>query len=387
MAAPSRLVPGLVTAALLMACREGSESQVGDFVPILPADAGTQGCGPTAVAPGTVTSVFTDPALGPLSQLAASADAETLYWTGSDGSIHELAFPGGGGAPVDSVLVAPGVIDATYLAPGLGPSQLSGIAVVDAQFLVAAEHASNTLVAVRRDVPDTVIGLAGFQSASGGFADGLGGDIRFHFTAPVPLLADATGSVLVGDTENHALRRVTLGGIPQAVTLAGSGAPGDEAGALNQVRFDTPSGLAATCDGRLLLVESGAAGVGGHRLLALSIGAAAFFGGFDGAALPVAGDGTEETLGGIDTASHLAAPQGLVSTQDGLSFWIDSTDGILRRHDVTTGVSDCPLFADCAAAVTAGGSFTGASFALALGASGALYVLEADTGTLFRVDP
>jgi hypothetical protein len=193
--------------------------------------------------------------------------------------------------------------------------------------------------------------------------------------------------VLVGDTENHALRRVTLGGIPQAVTLAGSGAPGDEAGALNQVRFDTPSGLAATCDGRLLLVESGAAGVGGHRLLALSIGAAAFFGGFDGAALPVAGDGTEETLGGIDTAAHLAAPQGLVSTQDGLSFWIDSTDGILRRHDVTTGVSDCPLFADCAAAVTAGGSFTGASFALALGASGALYVLEADTGTLFRVDP
>jgi hypothetical protein len=387
MVAPVRLVLGLLFAALLPACREGSENQVGEFIPVVPAVAGTQGCGPTAVVPGTVTSVFSDPALGPLSQIAAVSDAETLYWTGSDGSVHELAFPGGGGAPVDSVLVAPGVIDATYLAPGLGPAVLSGIAVVDAQYLVAAEHASNTLVAVRRDVPDTVIALAGLQSASGGFADGLGGAIRFHFTAPVPLLVDATGSVLVGDTENHALRRVAIGGIPQSVTLAGTGAPGDEDGALVQVRFDTPSGLATACDGRLLVVESGAAGAGGHRMLALAIGAAAFFGGFDGTALPLAGDGTDETLGGTDTAAHLAAPQGLVSTQDGLVYWVDATDGVLRRYDFTTGVSDCPLFADCAAAVTAGGSFTGTRFSLALGASGAVYVLEADTGTLFRVDP
>jgi hypothetical protein len=370
-------------ALLLGACREGSD-QTASFDRIVPAPGGTQGCWPLAAAPGTVTPVFADPALGPSSQLAAAADGETLYWTGSDGSIHELSFPG----PVDAVLVAPGVIEASFLLPDIAaPAELSGITVFDSQFLVVAEHASNTLLAVRRDVPDTVLPLAGAKLAAGGFADGQGGAIRFHFTRPAALLADAAGTVFVCDSENHALRRVVVTGIPAAFTITGSGAPGDAADALVTTELDSPAGIAVSCGGEVLLVESGLAGAGGHRLLRLAIGDESFFGGFEGRAEVLAGDGTNATTGGVDTAAQLATPMGLVSTDAGALFWVDSGAGILRRHDLATGVSDCPLFADCAAAVAAGGSFSGASFSLALGLSGALYVLEGDTGTLYRVDP
>ena len=114
----------------------------------------------------------------------------------------------------------------------------------------------------------------------------------------------------------------------------------------------------------------------------------AFFGGFLGESLTLAGDGTSDTIQGIDTAAHLAAPAAPVSTNEGLVFWVDSASGILRRYDLSTGLSDCPMFADCAAAVLAGGSFTnGGGFSLALTSSGVLYVLDGNAATLFRVDP
>lgn len=384
-----RSAPWISSLALLAACREGSETDSGDFIPVVPSPSGTQGCGPSTVAPGTVTPVFASAVIGPLSQIAAAADAlatETLYLTGDDGSIHQLDFPAGGGAPTDSVLVAPGVIDAALgLAPGT--AQLSGITVFDDLFLVVADHATNTLLSVRRDLPDMVLPLAGLPLPAGGFSDGEGGAIRFHFTAPVALLADVSGEVWVADTENHALRLVVPGGIPAADTVTGTGAPGDSVGLLTNTELDTPGGLATSCPGELLMIESGS-GFGGNRLLSLAVGGPSqLFGGFDGTSLVLAGDGTNATTEGVGAAAQLGTPMGLVSTQDGVLFWVDALDGILRRLDLTTGLCDCPLFADCAAAVAAGGSFDGGSFSLAIGDSGALYVLEGDLEALHRIDP
>ena len=385
-----RTASGVLAVAVLAACREGTDIRAGDFSPVVPSLFGTQGCGPSAPLPGTVTPVFTSTVIGPLSQLAATAGEETLYLTGEDASIHLLDFSLGV-PPMDTELVGPGVIASTLLTPvGIaGPAQLSGIAVFDGQFLVVAEHASNTLISVDR-ATGAVAFLAGFPNASGGFSDGAGGGIRFNFTAPVPLLASAFGTVYVGDTENHALRLVAVGGIPASSTIAGTGAPGAPDGVedpLSSTQFDTPSGIATTCPGEVLLLVSGEAGVGGRRLLSLAIGGVSAFGGFDGSSMVLAGDGTDATTQGIDRAAQLGTPQGLVATEDGLAFWIDAKDGILRRYDVATGLSDCPLFADCAAAVAAGGSFGGVHFAMALGDSGSIYVLENDAETLHRIDP
>jgi hypothetical protein len=132
----------------------------------------------------------------------------------------------------------------------------------------------------------------------------------------------------------------------------------------------------------MLVLESG-----GNRLLSLAIGGPSLFGGFDGDALVLAGDGTNASTQGVGAAAQLGTPKGLVSTQDGLLFWVDAAKGILGRYDLTTGLCDCPLFADCTAADLADGSFAGTGFSLALGDSGALYVLEADQETLHRVEP
>lgn len=381
MGSPSlRPVLWILSPLLLAACRKGSDTQSGDFIPVVPSPFGTQGCGPSAPIPGTITPVYTNSVIGPLSQIAAVAGTETLYLTGDDASIHQLDFPLGGGAPADNPLVMPGAVDAALgLAPGT--AVLSGIAVFDSLFLIVAEHATNTLISVRRDL-GTVAALAGLPSPAGGYSDGEGGAIRFHFTSPAAIFSDAIGVVFVGDTENHALRQVELGGIPVASTITGTGAPGDAFGPLTLTELDTPSGLASTCAGELLLLESG-----GNRLLSLAIGGPSLFGGFDGTSLVLAGDGTDATTQGVGDAAQLGTPKGLVATQDGLLFWVDAKEGILRRYDFATGLCDCPLFADCAAALAGGGSFAGAGFSLALGDSGAVYVLEADQETLHRVDP
>jgi hypothetical protein len=144
-------------------------------------------------------------------------------------------------------------------------------------------------------------------------------------------------------------------------------------------------------------VEAGAAGAGGHRLVSLSIGPPALFGGgLTGDALVLAGDGTPATSEGTGTVAQLDAPMGLASTADGLAFWVDSQvdpqgtqlgNPILRRYAFATGLCDCPGFSDCASAA-AGSSLTGTNFSVVVGASGALYVLgtTATGGTLWRME-
>ena len=388
MAHPSRRLAWILASLALLGCRKGSDTQNTSFIPVLPSPFGTQACWPLATVP-TTADAFPLAAIGPMSQIAAAAGSETIFLTGADGSVHQLDFAGGGAPPVDTVLVASGVIEASFLVPaGIGlAAELSGIAVLDNQFLVVAEHSSNTLLGVRRDLPDTVVPLAGLPLGTGGFSDGVGGGIRFHFTQPVSILAETGGNVIIGDTENHALRTVQLVGLPTCATISGTGAPGTAFGALPSTQLDTPSGLAGTCGGELLVVESGRAGLGGNRLLSLAIGSASFFGGFEGSSVVLAGNGLDATVEGVGTLASLGTPEGLVTTEDGLAYWVDSSEGILRRFDLATGLCDCPQFASCAAAVTAGGSYDGAHFSLALGDSGSLYLLEADAGVLHRIDP
>lgn len=384
-------LPALLGLVLLAAaCREGTENTGGAFIPIVPNAFGTQGCAPSAGVPASATVAFASAVIGPTSQIAAVAGSETLYLTGADGSIHRLDFPGGGGPPTDTVLVAPGVIEADYLVPAgiAAPAELSGIAVLDGATLAVVEHSSNSLLQVSRIFPDDVAGLAGLPLADGGNADGAGGGIRFDFTTPAQILAAADGSLYITDTGNHSIRRVQVGVTSIALTIAGSGAPAFADGALPLTGFDTPSGIASSCAGELLVTEAGTSSQGGNRLRSLAVGDAAFFGGFEGSSLTLAGDGTPETVQGIDDAAHLDAPAAPVSTVGGQVFWVDSASGILRRYDFATGLTDCPMFADCAAAVLAGGSFTnGGGFSLALTSSGVLYVLDGNAATLYRVDP
>ena len=171
------------------------------------------------------------------------------------------------------------------------------------------------------------------------------------------------------------------------VTVAGTGAPGFSDGDLWGALFDTPVGLSVSCNGWLLVTETGAAGLGGHRLRAVAIGDITFFG-IMGTAATLAGDGTEATVEGIGDAASLAGPVSLASTSEGDLYWLDSSTGILRRHETGTGATDCPLFASCADALVGPLNFTiDGRFSMALTDGDVLYVIDADAGTLLRVTP
>ena len=138
------LLPGL-----LGACREGDASNFAGSIPITPTVFGSHGCNAPNQAFVAPVSVYSDPAIGPMSQIAAPAGADILYLTGGDASVHELDFSGGV-PPVDTVLVASGVFDAALAAIGIAmPAQLSGVAVLDAANLLVVEHTSNTIWLVR----------------------------------------------------------------------------------------------------------------------------------------------------------------------------------------------------------------------------------------------
>ena len=262
------------------------------------------------------------------------------------------------------------------------PASLSGLTLVDPQNLLVIEETSNSVLLVGLTAPVSVTSFAGMPDTTGGFADFPPGLIRFDFTGPTQIVASPTGEVYVADPGNHAIRQLLVGTLVQASTVAGSGSPFFLDGALTSTGFDTPTGLAVTCGGELVVTELGVSASGGHRVRSLGIGDLTFLGTFSGTSATLAGDGMAATSDGLVEAASTAAPMAPVTTESAL-FWIDSATGILRRHDFTSGLNDCPLFLDCAAAVTAGGTFTpGGVFSLAVGSSGTLYVLDGAAGTI-----
>ena len=394
----SVLIPLSLT-LLAAGCREGTGSSAGGTTPIpLPAF-GANGCNGMDQSFGSLAAVsFASLNIGPMSQLAAAGDTlgsagtYELYVTGDGATLVELVFD-----PMDplnpmteTVLLGPGDVDGLPEYAGVTmPAELSGVAVFDPGFLVVVENTANTLLLMSRDVPGNVSVFPTLvPDEAPGNSDGPAGLIRFAFTSATQFLPTGDGRFLIADPGNHSIRQVEVGALAQSATIAGTGAPFYADGRLTSTGFDTPVGLALTCDGDLVVAESG-----GHRIRRLSVGDFNFFaGGFGGDSITLVGDGTEATTDGSGATATVAAPVAPVITGTGEIYWVDSTSGILRRYDPDTDTADCPFFADCATAMGAIGTApnftsTGSAFSLAVTEDGSLYALDADADELWLVMP
>ena len=88
-----------------------------------------------------------------------------------------------------------------------------------------------------------------------GYADGVGATAHFH--SPWGIVVDAHGTVFVADRDNHCLRKVAPGD-GAVSTLAGKGGQVgyvEDQGA--SARFNGPSGLALDADSHLIVADSG----------------------------------------------------------------------------------------------------------------------------------
>ena len=91
--------------------------------------------------------------------------------------------------------------------------------------------------------------LAGNGEA--GFEDGQGAAARF--SSPQGLARDKDGSILVADTGNHAVRRVTMDG--EVSTVAGNGEAGYADGEGAAARFNYPTAVVVDKEGTIVVAD------------------------------------------------------------------------------------------------------------------------------------
>jgi sugar lactone lactonase YvrE len=191
----------------------------------------------------------------------------------------------------------------------------SALAIAPDGNLIIADTANNR---IRRLTPaghaSTVAG-----DGTAGYADGPANQARFN--GPIGVAVDARGNIYVADSYNDRIRLITPDG--QVSTVAGKGAPGYADGDRNTALFDTPSGIVVANDNSLIIADTG-----NDRLRRISP------------------DGNVTTF----TTSDLSNPIGLALTHDNVLYVteLDHSRVVQITPDGSTRViaGDYPGFAD-----------------------------------------
>lgn len=168
----------------------------------------------------------------------------------------QLRDPFGLVASGNSIAVTDGMGGRVFLVDLKGKAQVlteglnmpSQIAVDRNGDYIVANSGDHTIVRINQKSGKTEI-IAGVRGTPGD-NDGPASEARFR--APIGVAVDANGNILVADTYNDRIRKISAEG--QVTTIAGS-VPGNADSP--QPRFDTPCGLAISNDGSLWVADTG----------------------------------------------------------------------------------------------------------------------------------
>ena len=153
-------------------------------------------------------------------------------------------------APRDAKRACPAALEArvsTTELPGLGrPGRVYSVLAGKGE-----ERFLGTLSALYLQVHGRLALVAG-HSSEPGFKDGEGDEARFNGISGLAL--ERGGSVLVSDSENHSVRRVSPHG--QVTTVAGNGKAGFADGVGDAVRFHYPNGIEVDGQGLIYVADT-----------------------------------------------------------------------------------------------------------------------------------
>ena len=189
-----------------------------------------------------------------------------------------------------------------------------GIALCADGSLVVADSGNHR---IRKISPlGFVTTLAG--SGQEGFADGPGADAVFSSPSGVAVRPD--GTIVVADRFNNRIRLISPAGL--VTTLAGSGAAGFADGSAAEARFMRPWGVAVGPDGDVLVCD-----VGNHRIRRIVA---------DGAVSTVAGSGAAGHLDGTGGAATFDFPRSIAVDTNGHAV-VGEAGGCIRKIVLATG--------------------------------------------------
>ncbi len=127
-----------------------------------------------------------------------------------------------------------------------------GVAVDASGNIIIADSINTAIRSISLD--GTVTTIAGISTGlgSGDFVDGASATARFRFPSDVAI--DASGNIIIADSFNNAIRSINASSV--VTTIAGSRTSGFADGATNTARFDRPFGVAIDASGNIIVADS-----------------------------------------------------------------------------------------------------------------------------------
>lgn len=257
----------------------------------------------------------------------ADSENHRIRVVATDGSVSTLAGTGTAGSANGAGTVA------QFNVP-------EGIATDAAGFVYVTEAAGH---AIRRIGPDGFTGVFAGSAGVAGFADAVGTAARF--SNPAGLAMGVGGILYVADRGNYRIRAVSPGG--SVTTIAGSGTPGTIDGVGEAARFTSPFALTAADTGEVIVGESGNSII--RRMTSLQVvqqaasgltGVADIAVQLPATGLPLAGTyfyRTIATNGGGTTIGNTRA-----STGGTFQMWQSVKFGANAGNPLIAGASACP---------------------------------------------
>jgi hypothetical protein len=179
---------------------------------------------------------------------------------------------------------------------------------------------------VRRVSPDGTITTIAGTNLNGFSGDG-GPATSAELNMPMGVAVQPDGGVLIADSNNHRIRRVSLSGT--ITTVAGSGEEGfsGDGGSATAAKLDLPVDVAATRDGGFLIAD-----YGNNRIRRVSP---------TGTITTAAGTGAMGSSGdgGPATAARMGFPNGVSATADGGFLIADYLYNRVRRVSPTGAIT------------------------------------------------
>jgi sugar lactone lactonase YvrE len=238
----------------------------------------------------------------------------------------------------------------------------SAIAIDKDNNIVIADTSNNRIRKLTAD--GRVITVAGTGDA--GFADGAASEAQFD--GPIGVAVDKQGNIFVADAYNDRIRRISADG--NVTTIAGAGSPGFSDAGAAEALFDTPCGVAVDEEGNVFVADTGNRAI--RKITA------------QGEVITIAGN-AQASADGQSSEIGFSRPVGIVVTHDGFLYITDSGRGQIVR---ITPEGQSSVYAGAGAGYAEGrkARFNGPA-GIAIDREGNLYVADSQNYLIRIVSP